>query len=262
MSVGIDMFCAMDNLLDVPGGDSDNDDLGVVKRYAQGCMDGDSPQRIHAVVSLLLLDLGASRARLVRVREQLKERTESNQTGMWDEWAKDLLQRALDRLSVAGVETSDGETAYYEALHLELNPPTEPFRWDRTRRLKVRWWLRRLLAARARTIDDPAPAVRLIRYLHIRLGSRDVGTMKYLVCDQCRLVLVGKIGIEPEYQGLGLGTRAVTAMFRRYPDFEWRTTAQFDTSGTFWPSMAKRTGASFMHGDGCEHMPLGKTPAG
>ena len=150
------MFGAMGNLLDVTGGDSDNDDLRVVKRYAQGCVDGDSPQRIHAVVSLLLLDLGASRARLGRAREQLEKRISSGQTGLWDEWADDLLERALDRLSVAGVETSDGETAYYEALHLELNPPTEPFRWDRTRRCRVPRARRASLRRCGRTPACPA----------------------------------------------------------------------------------------------------------
>jgi GNAT superfamily N-acetyltransferase len=80
--------------------------------------------------------------------------------------------------------------------------------------------------------------------------------MFYRVCHDCRRGLIGKVSIMPEYQGLGLGTRAVRHAFRSAPSYAWRTTAQYATSGTFWTWMARRTGAAFTDGDGaeCLHM--------
>jgi hypothetical protein len=65
---------------------------------------------------------------------------------------------------------------------------------------------------------------------------------------------VGKIELASEYQGLGLGGRAVAEAHARHPAYAWHTTPQFPTSGTFWSQMATRTGAAFTEQPQCAHM--------
>jgi hypothetical protein len=107
---------------------------------------------------------------------------------------------------------------------------------------------------RARIVYEPQPARESTHRLTVYIGRRKIGSMKYLVCDQCMLALVGKIDIHEPYKGMGLGTRAVLAAYRKYPKHEWQTTAQYETSGSFWPTMSARTGAAFTERQPCEHM--------
>jgi hypothetical protein len=63
------------------------------------------------------------------------------------------------------------------------------------------------------------------------------------------ILVTGKDHVNPI-----LGTRLVSHAYARHRDYEWRTTAQYLTSGTFWLRMAARTGASFAEGQYCCHM--------
>lgn len=237
-----------------PTAQDDQDDLLTAVRYAQGLLGGDSDARVAAQVSLLLSDLGSSNARLVRARELGQQTLHSDANDVWVRQACQLLNKAIERLAEAGATTPEAEAEFRAALQNELHPEHEPFHWDRARRTRFTWWLRRIGALRARIVYEPQPARESMHRLSLYIGHRKISSMKYLVCDQCMLALVGKIDIYERYKGLGLGTRAVLAAYRKYPKHEWHTTAQYETSGSFWPTMSARTGAAFTQRQPCEHM--------
>jgi hypothetical protein len=56
------------------------------------------------------------------------------------------------------------------------------------------------------------------------------GSRKALICKQ---------SIDHEYQGPGLGRRALLAALATAPDHEWTTTPQYDVSVRFWQRQAR-----------------------
>ncbi len=90
----------------------------------------------------------------------------------------------------------------------------------------------------------PAAAPDGIAAVTVTLHGEDIGKLSYQVCDTCRTVLICKDSIDLEYQGLGLGRRALLATLATAPDYEWTTTPQYDVSARFWQRMSRATGAS------------------
>jgi hypothetical protein len=231
------------------------DDVQTAIRYAQGLFGPVNPDRLDAMTALLLVDLRATAGRIRGAREYIEQRRASDAASSWDDDACMLLTHALERLAASSISGKDQQEDFHARLKQEHFPETQPYFWDRHRRDRWTWRIRRLLATmRVRLSQQPATDVRAPARVEVRLGARPVGWLKYFVCDQCHLVLVGELEIQPKYQGIGLGSHTITSMFRRYRHHEWRTTAQYDTSGTFWPNMAAKTGASFTHGEPCQHM--------
>jgi GNAT superfamily N-acetyltransferase len=165
------------------------------------------------------------------------------------------------------------------ALRSELEewqfPTYDPYRqglWHRhrlPRRLLRRlnpWWL-----ARRRQVNDQVCLEHYMDELrgyecikiHLRdktTGDRarsDVGRMYFKVCDQCRRVLLAKMSVDDDLQGLGLGTHAIDHAIDRTHDYTWYTTGQYDTARSYWQRIARRTGAGFRGPEAgvvCKHM--------
>ena len=92
----------------------------------------------------------------------------------------------------------------------------------------------------------------------VMLHGENIGKLAYHVCGACRKALICKESIDREYQGLGLGRRALLAALATAPDYEWTTTGQYEVSVRFWQRMSRATGASLTDDptrDGpCPHM--------
>ena len=222
-----------------------------------------SQGQVEAYVSLLLHHCGADPDRLadaVAICVALQANTRDGAADERDDSyheAEVLLRRALRVVTDAGAETDAAtQDRLREDLHAQLYPDPVPFDWPRDRRRSVTWWLRRLAMIRVRLIHRPTSTPAGVQKLTLQLGTRPVGTLVYQICDQCRRGLIGKVSITTNYQGLGLGRRAAVHVFRQAPDYAWRTTPQYPTSGTFWAGLAARTGADFTNGAdcACDHM--------
>jgi len=221
---------------------------------ALGLGDDASPERTAAVVSLLLEHAGADAVRLDAAAAVCRSRHRPGDDDGYQQ-AGQLIELAQQRIAAAGASSDTvARERLLADLHAQWHPEPQPFEWDRERRRRVGWWLRYLSARRARFRHQPARAPAGIQRLYIDLGERPIGRMLFQVCDQCRLVLVGKIDITLDYQGLDLGTRAVQRAYARHPGHAWHTTPQYPTSGTFWSRMARRTGAAFTEASPCTHM--------
>jgi hypothetical protein len=89
------------------------------------------------------------------------------------------------------------------------------------------------------------------------LHRKDTGRLAYQVCGTCRKALICKESIGREYQGPGLGCRALPAALAAAPDHEWTTTPQYDVCVRFWQRMSRAAGASLTgdpaHGGPCPH---------
>jgi hypothetical protein len=123
------------------------------------------------------------------------------------------------------------------------------------------WWARRLegranvrLAPQPHDVD---PAV-LQEILMLR-GDYEIGSLKFLVCDECRLGCVAKIEVAENHQGRGLGTRALELARSQAPGYRWCTTSQDDTAVTFWQRIARRDATSEVLGPPAAHR-LGPSP--
>ena len=68
-------------------------------------------------------------------------------------------------------------------------------------------------------------------------AAATVGKLDYQVCDQCRCGYVRQLDVSDRYRGLGLGTRAIRVARRGRDGYQWSTTAQYPTNGTFWAAV-------------------------
>jgi GNAT superfamily N-acetyltransferase len=97
-----------------------------------------------------------------------------------------------------------------------------------------------------------------IAMITVMLHGEEVGTLAYQVCGACCKALICKESIDQEYQGLGLGRRALLTALATAPDYEWTTTPQYEVSARFWQRMSRATGASLTddpaHAGPCPHM--------
>ena len=213
-----------------------------------------SPERTAAVVSLLLEHVNADAARLDVAAAVCRAHHRPGDDDGYRR-AGQLIELAQQRIAAAGASSDPvARERLLSDLQAQWHSVPQAFEWDRERRRRVRWWLRYLSACRARFRHEPARSPAGIQRVYIALGKRPIGQMKYQVCDECSLVLVGKIDITFDYQGLDLGTRAVERVYARHPGHAWHTTPQYPTSGTFWSRMARRTGAAFTKASPCMHM--------
>jgi hypothetical protein len=211
--------------------------------FALSLADGASPRRVDAVISLLVQQLAADPDRISAAAAVCQARHRDG--GVGNDRAAALLGNALSAVRDAGGDTDDGRDQLLRDIDARWNPERVPYRWPTRRRRDPRWWIRRLRLLRARVAHEP-PAVPAGRQrLTISHRGGVVGVMRFQVCDECRCGLVGEVSIDSHLQGLGLGTRLVERAFRAHPGYAWHTTAQYDTAGSFWPRMARRTGAAF-----------------
>lgn len=90
------------------------------------------------------------------------------------------------------------------------------------------------------------------------MHGQKIGKLGYQACDTCRKALICKESIGPQYQGLGLGRRALLGALATAPGYAWSTTPQYDTSARFWQRMSRATGISLTddpaHAGPCPHM--------
>jgi GNAT superfamily N-acetyltransferase len=141
-----------------------------------------------------------------------------------------------------------------EAVSAEMFPQYEPFRpglLDRhrlarrlARRLNPRWQYRRWAMRAAFLEVEPAAAPDDIATVTVVLRGEEIGKLQYQACAACRQALVCKESIDQEYQGLGLGRRALHAALATAPGYEWTTTPQDELAVRFWQRMSRTTGAS------------------
>lgn len=238
---------------DVPG-KPNQADARYVLQLAFSLGDGASVERIASIVSMLLDQMNADLGRLEVAAGVCQSAQVPGSDDGYPE-ATALIQRAIERIRTAGADRDpDKLDQLRRDLHAEWHPDPLPFEWDRYRRHSVGWWARYLRFRTARLAYQPATAPAGTQTITIQVAGREVGKLRYVVCSECRLALVGKVDVDGAYQGLNLGTRLVAAAYARHPNYEWRTTTHYPTSGTFWTRMAHRTGASFVEGQRCSHM--------
>jgi GNAT superfamily N-acetyltransferase len=99
--------------------------------------------------------------------------------------------------------------------------------------------------ARILVHDHDADAARLAALAE---GCRTEGTRALAeVCHRCRIGYVGKLSINEEYQGLGLGSSVLAAAREEAPapDHCWWTSHQDGSAQPFWQLIGSRTGAGY-----------------
>jgi hypothetical protein len=210
--------------------------------FALGLDETASPERIAAVTSVLVTQWRANVDRVTAAAAVCRARhaAEGSDSG-WQQ-AAELLERAERTIRQAGADTDEHARAQ---LIRQMFPEPEPYRWPTNRRRTLRWWLRRLDTVRVRFAHQAPAAPAGIHKVTLHLGRLPIGTVLYQVCDHCRRGLLGKISIDGAYQGYGLGTRAILRIHREHPGYDWYTTAQMHTAGSFWPAITRRTGGAF-----------------
>jgi hypothetical protein len=239
----------VDTLMGMAG--SLEDDVKILIRYAQCVGSNATPERLAALTSMLVEELGASAERL-RLADSALAQSSTNK--FWHPDAFQLVAGGLALLQASGITSPEAEQEFAARLHSEHHPAPKPFEWNRSRRRRLGWWLRRAWLTPVRLRGETKFQSGAWHRASICVRRRATGEIKYFVCELCRVAMIGNVEIMPEYQGLGLGQRAILRLHRRNPHYEWHTTAQYDTSGTFWPKVARLTGASFAHAEPCEHM--------
>jgi hypothetical protein len=126
------------------------------------------------------------------------------------------------------------------------------------RRLNPRWQYRHWAMRAARFDVRPAATPDGIAMITVMLHREDIGRLACQVCGTCRKALICQESTRQEYQGPGLGRRALLAAPAAAPDHERATTPQYDVSVRFWQRMSRATGASLTgdpaHGGPCPHM--------
>jgi len=172
-----------------------------------------------------------------------------------------LAGAALQIIRDAGADTDPAaRNRLLEEIERRFDPDIEPYRqglwhrhsWPRRalRRLNLHWWVRQLRAARSVQLDHRFSGRSGIEQIDIWLDGVEVGRLKYQVCGECWQGRVGKLSIDDDRQGRGLGTRALKAAIARTPGYSWHTTPQYDTARTYW----RRAGLSDHHPAPCPHM--------
>lgn len=220
------------------------------------------PEFVRAHVQLLVEHAEADPARLAATAEAARvkhaELTATGQTGERTRHyltAAILAERGLAVIREAGAEHDPAaQQKLAETISAGWFPQPDPFRpglLDRhrlprrlARRLNPRWHYRRLRVRAAHLDVRPAATADRTAMITIKLHGHQIGRLGFLVCDTCRKGLICKESISSEYQGLGLGRRALLAALATAPDFEWTTTPQYETSVRYWQRMSRATGAS------------------
>jgi GNAT superfamily N-acetyltransferase len=235
-----------------PAGQADAD-ARHVWALAMGLGEDASQERTNAYVSLLLEHVEADIDRLNAAVAICASRHESDDDGYVE--AIGLLNHARDRLTTAHADTDPSAREWVrDGLHAQWHPEPVPYDWDHGRRRQPGWWLRHLAARRVKISHTAPRSPAGVQRLIADIRGRPAGRMLYQICDECRLVVIGKITTDAAYQGLGIGTRLVLHAFARNPSYAWHTTPQYPTSGTFWTNMANRAGAAFTEARACAHM--------
>ena len=213
-----------------------------------------SPARYAAVTDTLILQLGGEAQRIAAATDHADAQVRDQPDD--DAWrdAAALLHAAVARVRDAGADT---DAQAHAALLEQIQPTVQPFRWPRARRRNPRWWLRRAwLTVRVRAAlptprGDAGPQKAILQ-----VGAIPIGSMDYQLCGACRLGYIRKIEVDSRYQGYDIGTCAVLRLWRRHRGFGWYTSVHYDTAGTFWTNLARRTGSAFTADarGGCPHM--------
>ena len=224
-------------------------DAKQARQYAFG-LDGATPERIAASAAVLISYFDADLDRIKAARAAATDRGRAEPDMLWPETIR-LLDCAFDKICAAGSD----QNSRAELLN-ELWPEAEPYQWPTRRWRSIRWQLRRIwLRPRLRQTTRSLEWIAHGYETEMRVGRTLIGVMKYQLCLECRVGYVLKIAVDSRYKGFGLGTRTVMRLHRAYPGFAWYTTAQYDTSGTFWPALAKRTGSAFTANQAaCKHL--------
>ena len=214
-------------------------DAELARQYTFG-LDDAPPARYAAVTAVLIGQFNADADRIEAARASAADRCHSEPGARWPETVT-LLGAALEKIRAAGAD-ADARATLLE----ELWPTAQPYEWPKRRRRSLRWHLRRTwLHLHVRTSTSrlawPAGGYKT----EIRAGRRLIGSMRYQLCPECRIGHILKIAIDDHYKGYGLGTRTILRLHTTYPGYAWHTTAQYDTSGTFWTALAERTGSAF-----------------
>lgn len=243
---------------------------GMVPPHTSSCEDADSawafaislqdagPDRVTAVTMVLVSLWNGDAARLAVAAEVARARQHDPGGDVgWQETA-DLLDGALALVRTAGANTSDeARERFTTDLRAELFPEPQPFQWPTRRSRHPSWWVRRLwYHLRLRLEREPPWMPGAHQLLRIYIGRLQIGKLDLQVCDQCRRGFVRKFDVDATYRGFGIGERAIAAEHRRYPGYDWSTSVQHPTAGTFWTKVAARTGSSFRESPGgiCRHM--------
>jgi hypothetical protein len=214
-------------------------DAELARQYTFG-LDDAPPARYAAVTAVLIGQFNADADRIQAATAIAADRCHSEPGACWPETVT-LLGAALDKIRAAGSD-ADARATLLE----ELWPAAQPYEWPKQRRRSLRWHLRRTwLHLHVRTSTSPLPWLAAGYKTEIRTGRRIIGSMHYQLCPECRIGHILKIAIDGHYKGYGLGTRTVLRLHNAYPGYAWHTTAQYDTSGTFWTALANRTGSAF-----------------
>src|SRR5260370_6220434 len=173
------------------------------------------------------------------------------------ELALELIDLALNIIRDAGADAHPRARASLLAeLDEEMMPHPKLCRrrpWDRhrlarrlLRRLDPRWHHRRRLAAReGALVCHPATSPDAFHWTELMVGTSDVGALYYKICHRWRIGYVGKLSINEEYQGLGLGSSVLEAAREEAPapDYCWWTSHQDSSAQPFWQLIGSRTGA-------------------
>jgi hypothetical protein len=220
------------------------------------------PEFVRSHVELLVEHAGAGPARLAAMAEAARakhaELTAAGQAGARTRHyltAAILAERGLAVIRDAGAEHDlAAQQKLAETISTGWFPEPEPFRpglLDRhrlprrlARRLNPRWHYRRLRMRSARLDVRPAVTADSIAMITTTLHGQKIGKLGFMMCGTCRKGLICKESISSEYQGLGLGRRALLAALATAPGYEWTTTPQYDTSVRYWQRMSRATGAS------------------
>ncbi|MGY0236564.1 hypothetical protein [Longispora urticae] len=83
--------------------------------------------------------------------------------------------------------------------------------------------------------------------------ERDLGEVKYGVCQLCGTGLLYKISFSPEWQYSGLGTLALDELQARHPHLTWYTTGQYAWSKGFYDRYRRRNSSPWVPGKVCPH---------
>jgi GNAT superfamily N-acetyltransferase len=220
-------------------------------------------QRFATYARILVHDHDADAARLAALAEGCRtEGTRALAEGraiVGYELALELIDLALNIIRDAGADAHPRARASLLAeLDEEMMPHPKLYRrrpWDRhrlarrlLRRLDPRWHHRRRLAAReVALVRHPATSADDFHCIELMVGTRDVGALYYKVCHRWRIGYVGKLSINEEYQGLGLGSSVLEAAREEAaaPDYCWWTSHQDSSAQPFWQLIGSRTGAGY-----------------
>jgi hypothetical protein len=237
-------------------------DLAAVNPRVRPVLAEQRQARVEDYAWYLLEQLGADSRRLAAAAGGCRRRI-AEFHGPADERAAGYVvgvQLAEAGLRIIRKAGADADPAAHARLREEIdrrfNPEPVPYqqgprhRHSQPRRILRRadpaWWLRRARAVRRlELVHHPAGPYDIER-IDILLEGVEVGRLRHQTCPQCRQARVGKLSVNSDRQGLGLGTRALQAALARTPGYEWWTTPQYETAETYWRRAAGTTGTSFL----------------